>query len=85
MRIYAIKDDKSQTWQGSYAFVNDAIAIREFDSAFKQGKLGLMNQYPEDFSLYCLGSYEDSTGKVTGDLQLVKNFADFAQEAKTNG
>ena len=85
MRIYAIKDDKSQTWQGCYAFVNDPIAIREFDSAFKQGKLGLMNQYPEDFSLYCLGSYEDGTGKLTADLMLVKNFADFAQEAKTNG
>lgn len=77
MIVYSIKDDKSQTWQGAYVFANDALCIREFDAAFKAGKLGLMNQYPGDFSIYKIGDFNEQTGDLKGDLKLVKNFSDF--------
>lgn len=86
MNVYAIKDDKAQTWQGCYTFANNALAIREFDSAFKQGKLGLMNEYPGDFCLYQVGVLDERTGVITAHLEPVKNFADFASnEVKNNG
>lgn len=76
IKIYAIKDDKAQTWQGCYPYPNDAMAIRDFDQLFKQGKLGLINNYPEDFKLYCLGTYDETTGKIAGDLAFIRNFSD---------
>lgn len=85
MIIYSIKDDKAQAWQGAYSFVNDAIAIREFQSAFNGGKLGLMNECPQDFALYRVAVMDQDTGAVKPDLVLVKNFADFVTEAKNNG
>lgn len=85
MKLYSIKDDKSQTFQGCYTFVNDAIAIREFDAAFKTGKLGLVSQYPADFAIYRLGDLDDANGVIAPKVELVKNFQDYAMEAKNNG
>lgn len=85
MKLYTIKDDKAQTFTGVYCFANDAIAIREFDSMFKQGKLGLMNQYPADFALYSCGSLDEATGNILPALALVINFQDFAQEVNADG
>lgn len=83
MKIFSIKDDKSQTYQGAYTFANDAIAVREFDSAFQNGKLGLMQQYPADFALFQIADFDENTGVVSPNLRLVKNFADF--EVSNNG
>lgn len=82
MILYTIKDDKAQAYQGIYSFANDAIAVREFDSLFQAGKLGLMNQYPADFALYKCGNIDDATGAVVGKLELVKNFSDFVNEVQ---
>lgn len=84
MILYTIKDDKAQSFQGCYSFVNDAIAVREFHSAYVNQKLGLMNECPQDFALYAVGVLDDNTGAIKPEVRLVKNFADFAAEAKAN-
>lgn len=82
MKVYSIKDDKSQTWQGCYPYLNDGLAIRDFNSMFDQNKLGIINQYPGDFSLYCLGTMDENTGKLSGDLKLVITFESFTNKGE---
>lgn len=79
MKIYALKDDKSQTFQGSYCFVNNALCVRSFDALFQQRKLDIINQYPEDFAIYQIADFDETTGAVTPHLDFVANFSDFVR------
>ena len=51
MNIYTIKDDASQTCEGVYSFVNDAVAIRTLSMAAQGGQLGLVSKFPADFHI----------------------------------
>ena len=84
--VYSIKDNKAQAFSGLYVNVNDALMVRDLDSGFKTGKMGLINQYPEDFSVYQVAIFDDCTGEVKPALRFVKNFSDFSiEEDQENG
>lgn len=58
--IYAIKDAKS-SFMPCTVDTNDATAIRNFENAVRQ-PASLLASHPNDFSLFKLGTYEDTTG-----------------------
>lgn len=82
MKIYTIKDCKSQTYQGVYTAVNDGIMIRNAQSEFNSHKLGVINDFPEDFSIFCVGEMDELTGVITPHVDFVKNFTDFLEVSK---
>lgn len=60
--LYAILDSKSQAFQPPFATSNDETAKRMFASFTHQ--VPTMANHPEDFILYKVGTFDDSTGAV---------------------
>lgn len=83
MNIYTIKDDASQTCEGVYSFVNDAVAIRTLSLAAQSGQLGLVSKFPADFHIYKLGEFDEAEIKITDStVNLVYNFGDIQNAGK---
>ena len=82
MKLFSIKDSKSSAFQGVYVFVNAGVAVRSLQAAAKAGQLGLLSEYPADFDLYCLGTFDEDTGALTSEISLVAHFAEVLEDAK---
>lgn len=60
--IYSIKDAKS-SFMPCTVDTNDATAIRNFENAVRQPG-SLLASHPNDFSLFKLGTYDDTSGSL---------------------
>lgn len=61
-QMYAVFDSKSQAYCNPFLAPREEIAIRDFTRAARDPSLEI-SQFPEDFSLQHLGSFDDTTGK----------------------
>lgn len=65
MNVYSVYDLKGECYEGLFAFVDDALAVRFFDSiTFRQESRYLA--YPEDFVLVSVGRFDDRSGSLAG-------------------
>lgn len=64
MRIYAIYDSKAAYFQAPFYERNNATAIRAFMQAAREK--GPYNSFAADYTLFCIGEYDDLSGKITG-------------------
>ena len=62
-KVYAINDLKS-TYLAPVLAASDAEAVRNFKTAYKRGGTAL-SDFPEDFRLCRIGTYDDAVGKLT--------------------
>jgi hypothetical protein len=62
--VYTIKDAKTNAFANPFYSVNDATAIRSFEQAAADPNTTI-SQFPEDFSLYKLGTFSDESGEFT--------------------
>lgn len=60
---YTIKDAKSNTYGVPFFSVNDGTASRSFTQA-AQDENTTISQFPEDYSLYKLGEFDDQSGEI---------------------
>lgn len=60
-KLYSIYDSKTQVFFSPMTFHSDDHAKRQVKS---QAKSGIVAEFPEDFSLYCLGDFNDSNGLI---------------------
>lgn len=60
MRLYTIRDQVAGFFINPYVAPNDGVAKRMFIA-------GLSDSFPHraDFSLHCIGSFDDQTGQLT--------------------
>ncbi len=68
LMIYTVYDKKAQIYHPPYYCHNVGHATRMFKTMFQQ-KESVINQYPEDFQVFELGEFNDSTGKMIGYQQ----------------
>ena len=61
--IYTIRDEASQLYMSLQTNETEQLAIRNFDYALQSNEM--MKFQPQDFSLWCIGSYDDVTGVIT--------------------
>ena len=61
--VYTIRDEASQLYMSLQTNETEPLAIRNFDFALKSNEM--MKCQPQDFSLWCIGSYDDVTGVLT--------------------
>lgn len=59
-RVYTIRDEASGLFMDLQVNINNEVAIRNFD--FAMAKNEMMNFHPQDFSLWYIGDYDDTTG-----------------------
>lgn len=61
--LYAVLDRKLGSFARPFVMNNDGMAVRAFLTA-KQDPSSEMSKYPEDFSLYALGTFDDESGTL---------------------
>lgn len=60
-QVYAVKDIKSGLFASPHHLTSDGVAIRSFSMAC-ENKESQINKFPEDYSLYHLGTFNIETG-----------------------
>ena len=65
MTVFAVRDVKSDAFGAPIVCATKGLAMRSFQEACLD-KSSPMAQYPEDFSLYEIGTYEANAGRLTG-------------------
>lgn len=69
LNIYAVRD--IQLGYGNlFTAATDAVAIRTFSSAVNT-EGSILHDAPEDFSLFCMGEFDENAGAIEGFLPRV--------------
>lgn len=77
--VYAIRDNKVGYF-GLTTDSYDTVAVRSFAAACKSSN-SLLQTNPEDFDLYCIGTFNDDSGELTGFApKFVAHATDFVKE-----
>lgn len=61
-KVYTIYDSKTQSYSKPFYSITRGSAIRSFQSVTADPSTDI-NRYPQDFALFELGSYNDSTSQ----------------------
>lgn len=65
LKVYAVYDSKTEAYFPPFYDVTNAAALRNFED-----KINTPNhpwcKHPEDFSLFCIGTFDDNNGVITG-------------------
>jgi hypothetical protein len=64
LKIYSIRDAKTEYFSAPFFNHTHGEAERNFKKACDD-KNSNLNQFPEDYDLYCLGDYDDNSGQIT--------------------
>jgi len=64
-RVFSVYDKKGQVYISPVYFVQKGEALRWFEELCNDAKTTLF-KFPADFSLYCLGQFNLTTGEVIG-------------------
>lgn len=70
MIIYAIKDCKMGFSNSIFLKPSDDMAIRDFTILVNEPG-NLVSQFPADFELFCLGSYDNDSGVISPGVRFV--------------
>lgn len=62
--LFAVYDNKAQAFASPFVMQNRAMAIRAFKFAVND-KTTDPGKYPEDFSLFILGTFNDADASIT--------------------
>lgn len=65
VKLYAIVDLKTQVFMAPVCCYNDEHAMRVFKREFRREGM-VVKDFPEDFQLYRVGTFSDSSGCVEG-------------------
>lgn len=64
LRIFSIRDAKAEIFNPPFYKHTPGEAEREFTRLAKDDKSQVF-QFPDDYDLYMLGTYDDQSGKIT--------------------
>lgn len=62
-KIYAVRDQKVESYSQPFFAHTHGESERSFEQAVKTPN-SPYNQFPQDFDLYYLGTYDDQTGAI---------------------
>lgn len=80
-RLYAIYDVKAAFYTAPYSIMTDQMAIRAFDNTINDPSNQMIYNHPEDFTLYFIGDYDDTSGEVIASpVQSLANGLQFKKD-----
>lgn len=62
--IFSVYDSKAECYLPPFFMRNRAMAVRAFQASVMEPGSDL-NRFPEDYALFVLGTFDDSTGAFT--------------------
>lgn len=80
--LFAVKDVKSGRFAAPFLADNIQVAKRNVAWAMKDQTTAFFN-FPEDYQLYKLGSFDEQTGELVSDVLFVANLTEFKSEVKS--
>lgn len=83
MNVYSIYDEKACAFNVPFFCVSDGVAVRNFTDLALDPR-SMVHTHPEDFSLYCIGSFVDDTALLAPSMpvRLICRTADVLQQAR---
>ncbi|QXP08494.1 MAG: nonstructural protein [Arizlama microvirus] len=66
LKIYSIFDEKAKAYAQPFYMQQDGLAMRAFGDLVND-KTSQLNKHPVDFTLWCLGEYDDNSGMFCCD------------------
>lgn len=69
--VVSIRDAKTEAYMQPYFVRTKMEAIRAFSDIINDGK-SQFAMHPDDYSLYCLGVFDDASGDLASDSQVAK-------------
>jgi len=70
INVYSVFDSKAAVFANPFYMANDAVALRGFAGAVNSPE-SMLYKHPEDYSLYRLGTFDDSVGLLVAEAQPV--------------
>lgn len=64
LRMYTVFDQKAKAWLPPFFLPQEGVAIRTFGDCVNSPDHNF-GRHPEDYSLFCIGSFDDAVGVVT--------------------
>lgn len=71
LAILTVRDDAAERYQGCYMAPTLTVGARMFTDVVLRGQDTMIRQHPKDFSLWCVGWFDDEAGSIESDLHLV--------------
>lgn len=65
LNLYSVFDTKAKTYSQPIFQENDDVSIRSAIDTMNAGN-SLIADHPEDFQIFCVGTFDQDTGKITG-------------------
>lgn len=69
LQIFSVFDKKAVAYLQPFYYQQKGQAIRAFEDSVNNPETAF-NKHPEDFSLYLLGEFDDTTGEITSKKPL---------------
>lgn len=66
LHAYCIYDSAAQAFNTPFFQQNDGLAIRAFQGLVNADDKNNVSEYPEQFTLFKIGEYDDQDGKIKG-------------------
>lgn len=80
MKLYSIKDTKSK-YMRPFEEVNDDMAIRTL-KAISNDKNTQIGMFPEDFELWSIGEFNETTAELTSEVKFLARAIDHVRKEK---
>ena len=81
MKIIAIKDQATETFNSVHTVRHVGQATRDFTDAVNDPQNKQLHQHPEDFELWQLGDLDESTGTITPNATRIVRALDVKRTA----
>lgn len=81
MKIYSIKDEKTQTYTTIFEAENEQIAKRQC-GILANDPNSIISHYAEDFLLYQIGEINKKTGEIKSNIEYIINLKELKKEEK---
>lgn len=83
-QVFSIQDTKSQTFNPPFYQKNVGEATRTFSKLCNDTN-SMLAQFPEDFVLHLIGSFDDDTGVLTSTIpQTIGTAAQYAKQEQSS-
>ena len=65
--LYSIYDDTTKLFEPPFVDINNGSALRRIQDLMSSNPNSPYTKFPDDFSLMCVGTWNDETGNVYTD------------------
>lgn len=65
--VFSVHDQVADVWTNPMVDFNEATAERKFANSIEEPD-HQFHRNPEDFALYCIGTYDDTSGELEGRM-----------------